>query len=163
MFPIPLPIVVKVFPVSLANRFWTNCAYLFVRENALVLSEAIKYKVFLGKPSIKQLMKIDENFPTGEWGLGQFNLFSPQDPENTKRLQKVNSPSCLTCPYAITGKLVKASATNYSVEVNCPVTCDTKNVIYLITCKHCSTQLSFSSHLSNLQHQLINPDFKHFA
>ena len=28
-----------------ANRFSTNCASLFVRENALVISEAIKYKV----------------------------------------------------------------------------------------------------------------------
>ena len=54
--------------------------------------------------------------------------------------KKCNSPSCLTCPYAITGKLVKATATKYSVEVNRPVSCDTMNVIYLITCKHCREQ-----------------------
>ena len=54
--------------------------------------------------------------------------------------KKCNYPSCLTCPYSIPGKLVKATATNYSVEVNRPVSCDTKNVIYLITCKHCREQ-----------------------
>ena len=60
--------------------------------------------------------------------------------------KKCIAPSCLTCPYSIPGKLVKATATNYSVEVNCSVSCDTKNVIYLITCKHCRKQYVGESH-----------------
>ena len=68
----------------------------------------------------------------------------PQVSTRPRRVQfgykKCNTPSCLTCPYSITGKLVKASATDFKTEVNAPVNCDTKNIIYLISCQHCSQQ-----------------------
>ena len=67
-------------------------------------------------------------------------------PTNTRprRVQngykKCIRPSCLTCPYSITGKIIKATATDFKTEVNAPVNCYSKNVIYLITCKHCNEQ-----------------------
>ena len=60
--------------------------------------------------------------------------------------KKCNTPSCLTCPYSITGKVVKASATSFKLEVNAPVNCDTKNLIYLISCQHCREQYVGESH-----------------
>ena len=68
----------------------------------------------------------------------------------TRRVQngykKCITPSCLTCPYSLPGKVIKASATDFKTEVNAPVSCDTKNVIYLISCQHCLQQYVGETH-----------------
>ena len=67
-------------------------------------------------------------------------------PTNTRpsRVQngykKCIRPSCITCPYSITGNIIKATATDFKTEVNAPVNCYTKNIIYLISCQHCREQ-----------------------
>ena len=55
-------------------------------------------------------------------------------------LRKCTNVSCVTCPYIIPGKVVKAHASNVRVEVNTAVTCNTPNVIYCISCNHCDKQ-----------------------
>ena len=41
---------------------------------------------------------------------------------------------CVTCPYVRPGKTIKATATNFAVEIKTAVDCNTKNVIYNIEC-----------------------------
>ena len=59
-------------------------------------------------------------------------------PEREKRvvkgMKKCNQQSCNTCPLVRETKTVYSSTNNYSVEINAPVTCETKNIIYVITC-----------------------------
>ena len=48
--------------------------------------------------------------------------------------------NCATCPFVQTGKTVRATATNQTVEINRPVTCQTKNIIYCVFCDKCAVQ-----------------------
>ena len=48
--------------------------------------------------------------------------------------------NCPICPFVIEGKVVKSSKTNFVQEINSVVDCQTKNVIYCITCTKCSEQ-----------------------
>ena len=48
--------------------------------------------------------------------------------------------NCLTCPYVLPDKKVKASATNYTHEIEASVNCQTQNVIYCINCNKCKEQ-----------------------
>ena len=41
---------------------------------------------------------------------------------------------CVTCPFVTTGKTIKATASNFRVDINVPVDCNTSNVIYCIEC-----------------------------
>ena len=54
--------------------------------------------------------------------------------------KKCTNVSCLTCPYSIPGKLIKSSASDFKIEVNASVNCKSRNIIYLLTCKHCGDQ-----------------------
>ena len=47
---------------------------------------------------------------------------------------------CPICPFVKEGKYVKSTATNYTVEVNRQVNCQTKNIVYCITCAKCNIQ-----------------------
>ena len=42
---------------------------------------------------------------------------------------------CVNCPYIKTGNIVKASASNYQVELKEKYDCNTENIIYCIECK----------------------------
>ena len=48
--------------------------------------------------------------------------------------------NCLTCPYVQEGKIVKATATNFTQEIESAINCQTKNVIYCISCDKCLKQ-----------------------
>ena len=56
-----------------------------------------------------------------------------------KGLTKCNKP-CPICPYVDEGKIVKASKSDKIVEVNAPISCSSKNVVYCLTCDKCSQQ-----------------------
>ena len=47
---------------------------------------------------------------------------------------------CPICPFVKEGRYVKSTATNYTVEVNRQVNCQTKNIVYCITCAKCNIQ-----------------------
>lgn len=47
---------------------------------------------------------------------------------------------CLTCPYVQTGQLVKSSASSYKHDILMQVDCQTKNVVYCLTCNKCQEQ-----------------------
>ena len=49
-------------------------------------------------------------------------------------MKKCGKASCAVCPYIQQGKSFKATATNYTVDLNGQLDCDTRNVIYAITC-----------------------------
>jgi len=59
-------------------------------------------------------------------------------PEREKRLVKgmkrCNQQGCNTCPLVREAKTVYSSTNNYNVEIKEPVTCETQNVVYIITC-----------------------------
>ena len=59
-------------------------------------------------------------------------------------MKKCNS--CPICPYVETGKTVKSTQTNYSVDINASVNCQTKNLIYKVGCKKCPQQYIGQSH-----------------
>ena len=48
--------------------------------------------------------------------------------------------NCPICPFVREGRYVKSTATNYTVEVNRQVNCQTKNIVYCITCAQCNIQ-----------------------
>ena len=48
--------------------------------------------------------------------------------------------NCPICPFVIEGKVVKSSKTTFVQGINSVVDCQTKNIIYCITCTKCSEQ-----------------------
>ena len=57
-----------------------------------------------------------------------------------KCIRKCLDVNCVTCPYVSPGKEVKSTATGETFDINSPVSCDTENIIYCITCKRCQQQ-----------------------
>ena len=57
---------------------------------------------------------------------------------NIKGMKKCNS--CCVCPYIKEGKVVKATSSNYQIDINSSVDCSTRNVIYLLGCSKCPMQ-----------------------
>ena len=60
--------------------------------------------------------------------------------------QKRNVPGmkkCVNCPYIQTGSIVTATHTNFSVNINAPVDCNTRDVIYCITCSKHKCRLQY--------------------
>jgi len=59
-------------------------------------------------------------------------------PEREQRLikgmKRCNQQGCNTCPLVREAKTVYSSTNNYNVEIKEPVTCETQNVVYIITC-----------------------------
>ena len=49
-------------------------------------------------------------------------------------MKKCGKATCQACPYVQTGKSFRATATNHSVEVLSQVDCETKNLLYAISC-----------------------------
>ena len=47
---------------------------------------------------------------------------------------------CNNCPYIQQGKTVKASASDYIHEIESAVNCQTKNLVYCISCDRCLEQ-----------------------
>ena len=45
---------------------------------------------------------------------------------------------CPICPFVHTGQTAKSTQTDYRVDINMNVDCQTKNVIYLLGCKKCN-------------------------
>ena len=66
----------------------------------------------------------------------------PLAPNRPKREMPGMTPcnNCPICPFVKRGKQVKASATNYSVDLDRKFTCQDKNVIYCIECDLCNSQ-----------------------
>ena len=62
-------------------------------------------------------------------------------------------------------KVVKSTATNFSVEINTEVNCQTKGIIYCITCKKCKVQYigqskkSLQDRFANHRGYVTNRDF----
>ena len=50
---------------------------------------------------------------------------------------------CVTCPFVTTGKTVQATATNFKVDVNAAVDCNTNNAIYCIECMKPNCRLQY--------------------
>ena len=48
--------------------------------------------------------------------------------------------NCPICPFVQTGRSVKSTATNYTVDINTAVNCQSKNIIYALGCNKCSEQ-----------------------
>ena len=49
---------------------------------------------------------------------------------------------CSGCPFIQEGKIVKATSTNFKVDINTNVDCSTTNVIYLLGCDKCHSNIS---------------------
>ena len=66
----------------------------------------------------------------------------PQAPLRPKRETPGMAPcnKCPICPFVKRGKAVKATATNFTVDINKKVCCQDRNIIYCIECDICSIQ-----------------------
>ena len=66
----------------------------------------------------------------------------PSTPKRIKRMvpgmSKCNN--CVICPFVKEGKIIQATSSKYTVDINRPVNCQTKNILYCITCEKCSLQ-----------------------
>ena len=56
--------------------------------------------------------------------------------------------NCPVCPFVKPGKVVKATATNYSTEINKKVSCKDRNIIYCVGCSICPMQYIGETHRS---------------
>ena len=84
-----------------------------------------------------------------------------------------NKPRCLTCNHIQTGTHIKSHSTGHSFPIRHHITCTTKNIIYVITCKICNIQYTghttntlrtrFNNHKATVRNHHINtPVGKHF-
>ena len=74
--------------------------------------------------------------------------------------------NCPICPFVKEGRYVKSNASNHTVEINRQVNCQTKNILYCITCKKCNVQYigesertlqdRFSEHKGYVVNQKLN-------
>ena len=66
----------------------------------------------------------------------------PMAPTRPKRIIPGMSKckGCPTCPYVKQGKMVKATGTNYKMDIKDQVNCQTENIVYCIECQKCSVQ-----------------------
>ena len=75
--------------------------------------------------------------------------------------------NCPICPFVKEGRYVKLTASNHTVEINRQVNCQTKNILYCITCKKCNVQYigesertlqdRFSEHKGYVVNKKLNP------
>ena len=73
---------------------------------------------------------------------------------------------CKICPFVKNSNVVRSSKTSEVIEINKQVDCQTKNVIYCITCKKCKVQYigesekslkeRFSQHLGYVYNEHLN-------
>ena len=79
--------------------------------------------------------------------------------------KKSDFAECPSCPFVNETKVVKSTANNFSVEINTEVDCQTKGIIYCITCKKCSVQYigtskkSLQDRFANHRGYVNNKDF----
>ena len=66
----------------------------------------------------------------------------PKNPTRPKRKipGMAKCKGCPTCPYIKQGKMVKATATNFKIDIVDQVNCQTENIVYCIECQKCSVQ-----------------------
>ncbi|MCP4119430.1 MAG: GIY-YIG nuclease family protein [Desulfobacteraceae bacterium] len=56
-------------------------------------------------------------------------------------LKPCNTQTCNICPYIHpTSTTQSSNNSTITISINCEATCDTKNVVYCITCSHCKIQ-----------------------
>ena len=65
-------------------------------------------------------------------------------------MKKCAKNKCPSCPYVQPGKTFKATATNFTVQLNTKMDCDTRNLCYAITCSvaNCKQQYIGQTHRS---------------
>ncbi len=63
-------------------------------------------------------------------------------PNMSPPISKCNKPSCLTCPHLIVTPYVRSlrKGTAHILHATNPLTCTSKNVVYVITCTKCKVQ-----------------------
>ena len=67
----------------------------------------------------------------------------PEQQTRQKRIvkgMKNCGKNCAICPYVDQSKLIKASISDYTHDIESAVTCQSCNIIYCITCLHCNAQ-----------------------
>lgn len=66
------------------------------------------------------------------------HLVKAKLPEKQKRvivgMKKCNKPKCSTCPFVTESKIVFSSANDFSINLKHAVSCETSNLVYVITC-----------------------------
>ena len=48
--------------------------------------------------------------------------------------------NCPICPFIMEGKTVKSTASKFSIDINKPVNCQSRNILYCIQCDRCRVQ-----------------------
>ena len=55
-------------------------------------------------------------------------------------MHKCGKSNCKICSYVSTGKVIKATYTNASVQLSKSFDCQTSNIVYIVGCKKCNDQ-----------------------
>ena len=63
---------------------------------------------------------------------------NPRPKRTVPGMQKCNR--CPICPFVDPGKFVQSTANNHKVQINTQVRCQTRNLIYCISCAKCRVQ-----------------------
>ena len=77
---------------------------------------------------------------------------SPPPREKRKIVGMKKCSKCPICPFVQVGQTVSASKTNFKMDINREVNCQTRNIIYVIECKKCKEQYVGETHRT-LQHR----------
>ena len=70
--------------------------------------------------------------------------------------------NCPICPFVTVGKTVKSTASGYRVDINRPANCQTKNILYCISCDRCRQQYVGESERT-LQERFSKTTALHFS
>ena len=63
-----------------------------------------------------------------------------EDSESTPQISKCNRPRCKICPIIIQGEKIHFSATDEDFIVKSNLTCESRNVVYVLNCSNCNDQ-----------------------
>ena len=64
---------------------------------------------------------------------------APRRPSRNKPGMK-KCQKCSICPFVENGSSVKSTSTNHTIDINTSVNCQSRNIIYCITCLNCRMQ-----------------------
>ena len=72
-----------------------------------------------------------------------------------KGMKKCNAVRCVTCSYVTPGSTVKSPLNNYKVDINVAADCNTRNIVYCLTCLKCRDGVYIGS-----SHKAVKDRFK---
>ena len=92
------------------------------------------------KASLKNQIKPKQKVPDFAPTFGFPKSFSLRQVKKKAGMHKCNKIKCSVCDFVKVGSQVSATATKAKIDISRPVDCQTRNIVYCVTCKKCGEQ-----------------------